>query len=145
VCINTERMGKADRVKKRTRKGKRMFQGNQFTRMNTNSDLTPPSSQQQTPIKTVSSTKVQTFETDTPGKKDKFIDGYRFVDMEILSIVISVLSCPVCQLCLLTLRENFLKKWVLLHSLSLNVVIVNFDMIFTHPILWESCMTLISV
>ena len=103
-------MGKADRVKKSTRKGKRMFQGNQFTRMNTNSDLTPPSSQQQTPIKTVSSTKVQTFETDTPGKKDKFIDGYRFVDMEILSIVISVLSCPVCQLCSLTLREKFSEK-----------------------------------
>ena len=104
-------MGKGDRVKKRTRRVKRRYQGNQHTHKS-GLDSTSSSATQQptTPRKTASSSKLQNIETDTPKERDKFIDGYRFVDMEVLSTVISLLLCPICQLCSLTLREKFSKK-----------------------------------
>ena len=119
-------MGKADRVNPRTRKSKRRFQGNQFTRKSTS---TPPLRLQQKQLneevevtnqsmydhsepvqKTASSSKIEAFETDTPRKTDKVITGYRLVDMEILSTMVSMLCCPLCQSHTLNLHECFDRK-----------------------------------
>lgn len=119
-------MVKTDRVKVRTRKStKRKFAGNQFTRKSTSTPLQEeqlndevtdqPMNNHAEPIvkspqKTASSSKIECIETDTPKKKDKFITGYRFLDMEILSSIVSMLCCPICQSCTLKLHETFIRK-----------------------------------
>ena len=133
-------MGKADRVNHRTRKSKRRFKGNQFTRKST-PDCHCTSQQQQlneevevtdqpmndhaepvlkTPQKTASISKIEAFETDTPKKTDKVITGYRFVDMEILSTMVSMLCCPLCQSHTLRLHECFVRKMGFASLLTIN-------------------------
>ena len=127
-------MGKIDRVKARTRKGsKRRFHGNRFTNSkaaqeelpsptgieehsesatNKNVDLSPTVNVETTPVKSmnVSQTKIKNIVTDTPKQSDKEISGYRIIDVELLSQVIKVLSCPECKNDELALHENFSEK-----------------------------------
>ena len=60
--------------------------------------------------KTASSSKIEAIKTDTSRKTDEFITGYRFVDMEILSSIVSMLCCPICQSFTLKLHETFDQK-----------------------------------
>jgi len=108
-------MGKTERVKQRTRKGKRRFKGNQWTlekcrrRQNQvveeeNNDgeevsdpLPVPEEESPVPISTASSSKVQAIVTDSPKQSDRNITGYYFVDMDLLTPVIALLCCPECQ------------------------------------------------
>ena len=70
-------MGKADRVKQRTKiSRKRKFHGNQHS--STTMSLTENAS----PNTSRSSMKMQAIETNTPKKSDKKITGYRIMDME---------------------------------------------------------------
>ena len=102
-------MGKADRVKQRTRKAKRRFKGNQWTLDNCRhrqkkqvvekdgevSDSLPVQEEgNPAPISTASSSKVQAIVTDSPKQSDMNITGYRFVDMDLLTPVIALLCCP---------------------------------------------------
>ena len=91
-------MGKSDRVKHRTRKSKRKFCGNQYTRAKSSTT---------TPTQTK---KIEHIETDTPNINDPRVDGYRFIDLNLLTEFISALSCPFCFAQGLILKENFTKK-----------------------------------
>jgi len=133
------KMGKKDRVKKSTLRGKRKFAGNQFTITKTvNTDViedvvvsapepenTPTAALANdnvenvvesdvaeeevilsTPKKTVSQNKIQDIMTDTPKQSDLTITGYRVMDVEILSSIISELYCPICKEEKLQLHEK---------------------------------------
>ena len=63
-----------------------------------------------TPNETASSSKIQHISTNTPKQSDPKITGYRFVDVEILSDMITFLCCPNCKSSGLMLHENFSKK-----------------------------------
>ena len=60
-------------------------------------------------MKTASSSKEQHIPTNTAKQSDRKITGYRFVDVEILSDIITLLCCPNCERSGLTLHENFSK------------------------------------
>ena len=123
--INLNKMGRKDRVKSRARKGvRKRFRGNQHTRINTQQ---AEQQQQQetdqiinidqcehsrvnTPNETASSSKIQHTSANTPKQSDPKITGYRFVDVEISSDMISFLCCPNCKGSGLMLHENFSKK-----------------------------------
>ena len=46
---------------------------------------------------TVSGSKVEHIPTNTPKHSDPMITGYRFIDVEMLSDVITFLCCPDCK------------------------------------------------
>ena len=120
-------MGRTDRVKSRTRSScKKRFCGNQHTKVemeaeqqqqtdqNISSDQTDQNLSSNhindTPNETVSGSKVEHISTDTPKHSDPIITGYRFIDVEILSDIITILCCPECKSSGLTLHENFNQK-----------------------------------
>lgn len=67
-------------------------------------------------VPTVSRKKVQPIHSVTP-KKFKGITGYRFMDTEILSSIVSMLACPVCYFDSLALHKNIFKRNGLCSSL----------------------------
>ena len=95
-----------------------MYFGNQYTQNKLTLDQQQQEIQEETfdnlnqtePAETASSSKIQDILTDTPKQSDKSITGYRFIDIEILTCVVAMLSCPECQTCTLNLHENFSKK-----------------------------------
>jgi len=127
-------MGKADRVKFSTKKrSKRKFKGNQYTKARDQQQHDDSVDYDKTPTATASSSNNQqqwfsetssqtplhcleylkTFEnieTNTPKASDAKIDGYRIIDLELLTQFISSLCCPNCYANGLLIRENFLKK-----------------------------------
>ena len=122
-------MGKSDRVKSRTKRSKRRFYGNQNTRKEAAEQQQQQSDQSQEQVdqvenknqgelspvnipknNTASSSKIQSIPTDTPKQTDPTITGYRFVDVGILTDIITMLCCPECKKCSLNLHENFTKK-----------------------------------
>ena len=122
-------MGKPHRVKRRSRRSRRRFTGNQFTREESTTTTSPPQEKQlmndvepviETLKKTASSSKIEAIETDTSRKTDEFIIGYRFVDMEILSSIVSMLCCPKCKSCTLKLHETFDQKKGCVSLLNIN-------------------------
>ena len=116
-------MGKKDRVKLVTRKhSKRKFCGNQFTKnaaqrqareVEESENAALSSSKENQPLsapqkKIPSAKSFERIETNTPKSTDKSIDGYRIVDMELLSdLISSSLSCPDCYADGLVLKEDF--------------------------------------
>ena len=104
-------MGKSDRVKQRTRSGKKRFQGNQFTvnESNKNSSILSASISSVTSVEneSVSHSKVVEIEHSTPKQSDKKVSGYRFVDIDILSSIFESLCCPECKTAGIKLHENF--------------------------------------
>lgn len=59
------------------------------------SNTTIPDSDQDANISSASAKKIQPIEASTPTASES-ITGYRYVDMEILSSVFSLVSCPLC-------------------------------------------------
>lgn len=138
-------MGKVDRVKCRTRKGKRRFYGNQYLKRNDGlcastttstvnkenitpavpqttieTEKAPAASLPCTPTKTISQSKVQNIMTNTPKQTDKNITGYRLIDVEILSEAFGELYCPQCKVHHLILHEKLNQKKGLASLLYLN-------------------------
>ena len=122
-------MGKTDRVKFSTRRrSKRRFSGNQFTKkrdLNNEESLpsasTTPSSagpstvSNQPPAQVLSTplrnSNFEDIHTNTPKTSDKQADGYRIIDLELLSeFISSSMACPECFEHGVVLRENFTKK-----------------------------------
>ena len=48
--------------------------------------------------------------------EDVELEGYRFVDINILARAFSIMACPQCLQCSITVKEDGTKKWVLLHA-----------------------------
>ena len=111
-------MGKGDRVKQSTgRSKKRRFYGNQFSKVSGSSmDSSVAShsvlSLNSTSEDSISHAKVLNIDSSTPLKqKGKVkVSGYRFMDVEILSVVFESLCCPDCKTSRLTLKENIIQK-----------------------------------
>ena len=68
----------------------------------------------------VSFTKVHNFEASTPSRESTVLDGYRILDVEILSELIQLLCCPECKTPRLTIHEVFSKKFGLASLLNVN-------------------------
>ena len=132
-------MGKTDRVKQRTRKGKRKYQGNQWDLPNCcrrsqnqvveeiSDRLSVPEEENPVPIPTASSSKVQAIVTDSPKQSDRDITGYRFVDMDLLTPVIALLCCPECQTAnTLHLHESMKEKMGFASLLTITCQICTF-------------------
>ena len=119
-------MGKTDRVKLSTRRRpKRRFSGNQFTKKrdlkeeasaSTTPSFAGPSTVGDQPTSQVLSTPLnnsnfEDIHTNTPKSSDKQVDGYRIIDVELLSeFISSSMVCPECFNHGVVLRENFTKK-----------------------------------
>ena len=123
-------MPKVDRVKQSTvYRKRRRFYGNRYTlkKKETNSEQEKVQSQNEvtsssTDIESpgVSFTKVQNFEASTPSRESTILDGYRILDVEILSELIQLLCCPECKTPRLTIHEVFSKKFGLASLLNVN-------------------------
>ena len=112
------------RVKKRTsfsRKKKRRFCGNQFTKIKTMEQETVsaesnevPSSSDSANNSSISHFKLEDIPgSTTPKQSDPNICGYRFVDVEILSDIFECVCCPQCKSSELKLHEVFFEKtWI---------------------------------
>jgi len=124
------------RVKQSTKRQKRRFTGNKWTRLNskiaaaaadddgaitaTVTPSTPGEEEIEQPVspvdsittkqRTASQSKIDMLETDTPSKKDSHSTGNRIMDMEVLSGVIESLNCPECNTARVKLHENFSEK-----------------------------------
>ena len=126
------------RVKQSTKRQKRRFTGNKWTRLNskiadtaaaadddgaitaTVTPSTPGEEEIEQPVgpvdsittkqRTASQSKIDMLETDTPSKKDSHATGNRIMDMEVLSGVIESLNCPECNTAHVKLHENFSEK-----------------------------------
>ena len=125
------------RVKQITKKSKkRRFSGNRWTKLREQAENSSTSEQQnehvvdnnaetvtaesqepneiETPLtpdkKTVSESKVINIQVATPSKQELPVTGNRIIDMDILSNVISTLSCPDCDASSLKLFESYKDK-----------------------------------
>ena len=114
-------MGNKDRVKQRTRKGKkRRFSSNQYSRKTViKTPTADPASasgahtattQLNTSGTSRSASKVETI-PETPNKLKETLSGYRIIDLEIIVNFVSMLCCPECYADrTLSLNENHKEK-----------------------------------
>ena len=121
-------MGKACRVKQRTKAGKKriFFTGNIHTRQVMPVVESEPTVVQSEPTQnqenvvissdtssinySVSARKVQSIETSTSQQTDNKICGYRLIDVDILSAILNVLCCQNCCNPGLKLLKHFQRK-----------------------------------